>query len=62
MKRTMFAIVAAVFTVVGCDTKVEADAERQAKLKEMYRVPPPSDPAEDKWSKRGSTLAKPKEQ
>lgn len=62
MKKLTLIIAALVFTISGCDNKVEADAARQAKLKDMYRVPPPSDPAEDQWTKPGATKPKPKGQ
>lgn len=62
MRKLIFIIAAMVFSLTGCDNKAEADAARQAKLKDMYRVPPPSDPAEDQWAKPGTTKPKPKGQ
>lgn len=62
MKKLTLLIATLVFTISGCDNKVEADAARQAKLKDMYRVPPPSDLAEDHWAKPGTMKPKPKGQ
>lgn len=62
MKKLTLIIAAMVLTISGCDNKVEADAARQAKLKDMYRVPPPSDPVEDQWARPGTTKPKPKGQ
>lgn len=66
MRKLTFFIAALVFTISGCDNKADADADadaaRQAKLKDTYRVPPPSDPAEDQWAKSGTTKPKPKGQ
>lgn len=62
MRKLTFFIAALVFTISGCDNKADADAARQAKLKDTYRVPPPSDPAEDQWAKSGTTKPKPKGQ
>jgi uncharacterized lipoprotein NlpE involved in copper resistance len=55
MKHFIIIIICLAFTVTGCDNKAEAESERQARLKDMYRVPPPSDPAEDQWAKPGTT-------
>ncbi len=62
MRKLILIIAALVFTLTGCDNKAEADAARQATLKDMYRVPPPSDPAEDQWAKPETTKPKPKGQ
>lgn len=62
MKKLTLIIAAMALTISGCDNKVEADAVRQAKLKDMYRVPPPSDPVEDQWARPGTTKPKPKGQ
>lgn len=62
MRKLIFIIAALVLSLTGCDNKAEADAARQAKLKDMYRVPPSSDPAEDQWAKPGTTKPKPKGQ
>lgn len=50
------------FIVSGCDHKTNIEAERQARTKDLYQVPPPSDPAEDQWAKPGTTNPTPKEQ
>lgn len=62
MRKLPFLIAALTFTITGCDNKADADAARQAKLKDMYRVSPPSDPAEDQWAKPGTTKPQPKRQ
>ena len=62
MRKITFFIAALVFTITGCDNKADTDAARQEKPKDMYRVPPPSDPAEDRWAKPDPTKPKPKEQ
>lgn len=62
MKKLTLIIAALAFAISGCDNKVEADAARQAKLQDMYRVPSPSDPNEDRWAKPGETKPKPKGQ
>lgn len=62
MRKLSFLIAAVMFTIIGCDNKADADTARQVKVKDMYRVPPPSDPAEDQWAKPGTTKAKPKGQ
>lgn len=58
MKNLML-FIAIGFAASGCSNKSDADAERQVHSKDMYRVPPPSNPAEDQWAKPGSM--KPKE-
>lgn len=62
MKKLTLIIAAMVLAISGCDNKVEADAARQATLKDMYRVPPPSDPVEDQWARPGTMKPKPKGQ
>lgn len=62
MRKLTPLIAVLMFTITGCDNKADADAGRQAKLKDMYRVPPPSDPAEDQWAKPDTTKPEPKEQ
>jgi uncharacterized lipoprotein NlpE involved in copper resistance len=62
MKTINIILAAMVFIISGCDNRVEADAARQAELKDMYRVPAPSKPVEDQWAKPGTTKPKPKGQ
>jgi hypothetical protein len=62
MRPLMLFVASIAFAVTGCDNKADAHVERQALLKEMYRVPSPSDPAEDQWAKPGVTKPNPKGQ
>lgn len=62
MKHLIWFFLVLALTLPGCDNKTEqADAERQARLKNMYRVPPPSDPAENQWANPPANKPKPKE-
>lgn len=49
--KNLISIIAIIFAASGCGNKTDAEAERQMNLKDTYRVPPPSDPAEDQWTK-----------
>lgn len=60
--KILILLIAIAFAAAGCSNKTDTDVERQQHSKDMYRVPPPSDPAEDQWAKPGSTKPKPKGQ
>lgn len=52
--KDFISIITIIFAISGCGNRTDAEAERQMNLKDTYRVPPPSDPAEDQWAKPGS--------
>jgi len=60
--KILILLIAICLAASGCSKKTDANAEGQQHSKDMYRVPPPSDPGEDQWAKPGSTKPKQKGQ